>query len=279
MSDIRVFSVTEDQADEAAELMLPEQAEALKKGLPITVLAAVADDKAAGVLAGAADNGVFEIESLFVHPDFRKLGMGKALVEKLSEHTDEMGLGLKAEYTLENEDNRTLRPFFEALDFIEDPVFFPSYFLAPLGELHINVRASSDMYKGVTSFLKTSNSLLEAATERSINSGFPLPAGGLLSDNVDPRLSFCSVSRDRISAYVTVEGMSRNLIRVSAVWSELNDPREMMVMLSGAMGEMKKRFPADSRVAMLALNPMSKKLIEHICGDLEQCSFRFIRKD
>ena len=278
MSDIRVYAVTEDQAEEAAGLMMPAQAKALKMGLPITVLAAVIEDKAVGVIAGTAAYGVFDIESLYIHPDYRRQGVGKALVEKLSEYTDEMDLGLKAEYNLETEDNKTLRPFFESLDFIEDPMFFPSYRLAPLAKLNVNVRGSEALYNDAKSLYETPKDLLEAATQRSMESGFPLPDDGLMSPDIDAAMSYCVIKHDRISAYVTIEVMEKDMLKVSSVWSELNDPREMMVMLSHSIEKMKKRFAPTTRVVMLALNPTSLKLIEHVCGHVEQCSFRYIRK-
>jgi hypothetical protein len=53
----------------------------------------------------------------------------------------------------------------------------------------------------------------------------------------------------------------------------------MMVMLSHSIKKMNRRFAPDTKVFMLALNPMSQKLIEHVCSYVEQCTFRFLRKD
>ena len=64
----------------------------------------------------------------------------------------------------------------------------------------------------------------------------------------------------------------------SALWSELNDPREMMVMLARTIERLKRRYEWDTRIAMLALNPVSYKIIEHVCEEADPCSFRFIRK-
>ena len=130
----------------------------------------------------------------------------------------------------------------------------------------------------LTSFFETSKNLLEAASERSRLEGYPLPAGGLLSSGTDPEMSYCSVRRGRVSAYVAVEALGDGMVRIPALWSELNDPREMMVMLSRSIEKLRAKISPDTRIAMLALSPTSLKLIEHICGRVEQCSYRYIRK-
>ena len=278
MSEIKIYTLKEDQADSAGVMLPPGVCEALKNGLPVAAFAAATDDRVVGTTAGVVAGDVFEIDALFVDPIYRRQGAGRALIEKLSEYTDEMGLGLKAEYTLVDEDARTLEPFFEALDFIEDPVEYPMYCIGRLENLSINVRGSQSMYKGITSFLETPERMLNAANTRSIRAGWPLPDGGLMSDRMDKDLSFCSVVGDRIRAYIAVEPISDELIRIPALWSELNDPREMMVMLSKTIERLKRRFSWDARIAMLALNPISYKIIEHVCSEAESCSFRFIRK-
>ena len=101
MVDIKIVPLEKEHADSAGRLMLEQPREALKRGLPVPAFAAVADNVAVGAIAGAvAEGGVFEIHSLFVVPGYRRQGIGRA------------------EYTLENSDQKTLAPFFEALDFM-----------------------------------------------------------------------------------------------------------------------------------------------------------------
>ncbi|MCR5775362.1 MAG: GNAT family N-acetyltransferase [Lachnospiraceae bacterium] len=276
---ISVHAIKQEQAEEASAFLLPESAKALKKGLPVAAFAVVEDETAIGALAGAAMNGVFEVHSIYVHPDHRRRGAGRALIDSLEKYTTEMDLGIKVEYTLQSDDNKTLAPFLEAMDFIEDPVHFPNYCLSPLSHLNINVNGSAELYKDVVAFFDVPEKILLAMEDRALREGFPMPEGGLVSDRIDREMSFCSVKNDWIRAYVAVENLGDDLIRIPAVWSELNDPREMMVMLSKSIVMMKKSFPPEYRVAMLALNPRSFKLMEHVCGKVEQCSFRYIRKD
>lgn len=280
MVDIKIVPLEKEHADSAGMLMLEQPREALKKGLPVPAFAAVADNVAVGAIAGVVgEGGVFEIHSLFVEPGYRRQGIGRALVEAVSALTDSMDLGLKAEYTLETDEQKTLAPFFEALAFVEDPVEYPMYCLGRLENLAINVSASRDMYNGIKSFFDLSESVLQAASIRSLRAGWPLPQGGLVSENTDRDLSSCKVTGDKIRAYVVVEDMEGDMLRVSALWSELNDPREMMVMLSRTLERMRKRFKGSTRIAMLALNTMSYRIIEHVCPSVELCSFRYIRKD
>ncbi len=257
--------------------MLPEPCEALAKGLPIVAMGAIIDNIVVGTIAGAADADVFEILSLYVDPEYRRQGAARALIDAITEYTDEMGLGLKAEYTVQNDDNKTLTNFFEAMSFMEDPVEYPMYCLGHLGNLTVNVGASRIRYDGITSFFDTPKRLLSDASGRSSMAGWPLPKGGLTTESIDREMSFCSIAGNRIRAYIVVEPFKEGMIRIPALWSQLNDPRELMVMMSRSIEKMKKGYDARTRVAMLAMNEISYKIIEHVCGEVELCSFRFIR--
>lgn len=60
MGNVRILAASKEQAEIVAPFMGAEAAEALKKGLPITVLAAVDSDGVAGVLSGMMDKGAFD---------------------------------------------------------------------------------------------------------------------------------------------------------------------------------------------------------------------------
>ena len=230
VDDIRICAITNDMAEKAYGLILPEVLEALKEGLPVTAFAAVIDDIAVGALAGATDGGVFDIASIYVMPEYRRRGIGSALVEWLKElldFEDEGRICIRAEYTMIEEDNKTLYPFFLALDFTEDNTDLPMYYCGLLGDISSDDISLSRVRKDskIISFAEAGKMLLKTASAEAVSGGFPLPEGGLVSEKLDMDSSFCVKEEERIRAYIAVEPIEEGLIRVSALWSSLPDPR------------------------------------------------------
>ncbi len=258
-------------------MMLPEVADALKKGLPVTVFGAVMTSKLVGVLAGAASGDSYEIHSLYVLPYYRRRGVGRALVEKLEQVLEKDDLIIKAEFTMQNRDNETLPPFLGTMEFEEEAVTFPRYYIGNLGDLKIDQRLMKMANARSVAFSYVPEHILRTASNISIQEGYPLPDGGLLSKNVDKEISQCVISGEDVKAYVAVELMGGKGLKIAALWSSLSDPREMVAMLSAMINEMKKKHPPDTKVAMLVLTPIVVKIIDHLFDKVELCSYSFVR--
>ena len=185
-------------------------------------------------------------------------GAGRALiraVEKLLEDASEVaGIPIRAKYTSVNEDNRALRPFFLKLGFLEEPIPHPMYYVGYLEDLKPSEKLSSRGFANISdviTFSEAGDRLLNTATNISISQGFPMPEGGLLSEAVNRELSFCIVRDGKISAYVTVEDVEDDLIEVSALWSGLDNPVELLSMLIYLIDALKKNYPPETKIAML----------------------------
>ncbi len=302
MENIRICAITNDIADKACGLIFPEVLEALKEGLYVTAFAAVIEDIAVGGLAGVTDGGVFDIASIYVLPEYRRRGVGRALIEWLEElltDGDDASVYIRAEYTMLDEDNKTLYPFFLALNFIEDDTGLPMYYTGLLGDLYLDdiplnkekrVSEISDEEGGsdvaltqnrlkdkkVLSFTEAGKMLLRSATAEAASGGFPLPEGGLSSERLDADLSFCVAEEEKIRAYIAVEPIEKDLIKIPALWSSLSDPRMLMTMLSYAVNAVKEKYPPQTKIVMLALNRESERIIEYLFDDPEPCSYRLI---
>ena len=272
MSDIEIYRLTKDDAAEAAGLLLPEVVEALGSDMPVTALAAVDGNTVIGALGGAIDGDAFEITSIFVTPEHRRRGAARELIWKLQELTEDEGIMLKAEFNVENEDNKTLYSFFNMMGFKAERVEFPSYYIAPIS----NLRGSALIEKedeSIHSFAEVPDNFIRAASNAGFEKGYPLPEGGLVSKSVDKHMSFCVVKDEAMSAYVAVEPVDEEMVKVSALWSESPNPKELLAMLSQMLKEIRGKFAPEARMAMLALNATSYKLIQYIFKDVEPCSY------
>ena len=282
MSDINVIAVTEEQYENASVMMLPEVSDLLAKGMPMTVLAAVMDNVAVGVLAGMVDTETesFVIASLYVHPDYRLEGAGRALIWKLEDILDEADqhLVIKAEYTLQNEDNMSLKPFFTSMGFRQEQANFPAYYMTDIADIIVSGKAGEAKPNGdIYSFDSVPDTLLKAAANRSINEGLALPEGGLTSDNIDGETSYCVVDEDSVNAYLAVENVDEEMLRIPALWSSLQNPKDMINMIESSFKGLKGKYPPQMKTAMLATNATSYKLIQYLFKGAEPVTYSFVR--
>ena len=74
MGEIKIYPIGQEEAEKAGQFLVKEAEETLAKGLPLTALVAVIDGEAVGALAGAINEHIFEIWSLYVEPGHRRKG-------------------------------------------------------------------------------------------------------------------------------------------------------------------------------------------------------------
>ena len=278
MSEIKIYPVISKEEVERAQSLLSEQVtEALSKGLPATALVAVEDELAIGALAGAIDGEVFEIVSLYVVPEKRRQGAATALVEKLIEILDDEDIAIRAQYTVENEDNSALMPFFQSMGFFNDRISYPTYYIGYLDDIKIDYRNARKIDGKIVSFSEVSSILLKSTSNDSLSHGFPIPDGGLTDSKLERDLCFCVLKDGKIGAYVTVENLEDGLIEIPALWSGLENPMETVSMVFRLVGELKEKFDPETRVAMLATNIRANKLIDYIFEYAEPVSYRMVK--
>ncbi len=278
MSEIKIYPVISKEEVKRAQSLLSEQVtEALSKGLPATALVAVEDELAIGALAGAIDDEVFEIVSLYVVPEKRRQGAATALVEKLIEILDDEDIAIRAQYTVENEDNSALMPFFQSMGFFNDRISYPTYYIGYLDDIKIDYRNARKIDGKIVSFSEVSSILLKSTSNDSMSHGFPIPDGGLTDDKLERDLCFCVVKDGKIGAYVTVKNLEDGLLEIPAIWSGLQNPMETVSMVFRLVGALKEKFDPETRVAMLATNIRANKLIDYIFEYSEPVSYRMVK--
>ncbi len=283
MDEIKVYLVTEEYREKAAGLMVPEVGELLRLGLPLTTIVATYGNTAAGVLSGSVSDGDFFIHSLYVHPDYRRKGMGRALMEKMFRFLKGRILSIRVEYTLQSVDHEGLRPFLLEMGFRELPFLLPVQCMTVIEDLHLTSgnmpeqgRLSNE--RGIFPFSQVSERSLRMATLRGKNEGHPLPRGGLLSPKIDQEVSYCVSSMEGIEAYIAVEKVDEDTIYVSAVWAEVIGGKSLSLMISSALAKARQKYKPDTQVFISARNERAMNVIEKLGGGLVNCSYRFEKK-
>ena len=272
---MKVVSLPKEQAMNAAGLMDPEVTRILAKGLPVTVLLALDGHRAVGALGGAINNKVFDIVSLFVEPESRRKGAGRSLINTLTGLLKDSDTMIRAQFNIENEENRTLESFFPALGFERETVDYPAYYAVNVEELLDSVEGV-DKNSDIKSFAEIPGAVLRRTSNKSIDAGLPVPEGGLLGAGVDPEVSSLSIREDNVEAYVAAEYGKDQMVKIPAMWSSLSDPRKMLAMLFNTTNALKDKYPPKTKVAALAISPASQRVIRYMFNDNETISRSFV---
>ncbi len=280
MSDIRIYRITGETADQAAGVLLPELAEELKASLPVTALGAVEDGELIGALGGMVKHGVFELSSIYVRPDERLRGVGRALLEKLEDLLRDAVPEIGVSYTLETKERSALAPFLEAMDFLPQKPAFPAWYLQKVGELEEERLPAGKQGCRICSFARMQERDLKALSNRVVESGVPLPKGGLLSERLDPHASFLALSEEKILSFIALERAEGEMLKTAALWSALPDTREwvkLLGMVESMLREVKKRYAPETQLGVLIMNPPSEKLMKYLMKHVRCASFRYYK--
>ena len=277
---MRIIPIRQENAESLSPLLPMEVATALKSGAPVTAFAAVEEDLAVGAISGVIDGESFELISVYVHPDYRRKGVGGAMLQRLFKLLEGERIPVRFEYSmqdLDDEDGATLSSFLHGQGFYEEDEKLPAWYIGQLGSLSIkDPHLNNDEVK-ILPFGEVPKEALIAASEAGRSKHAPVPEGGLISGGIDPRISSCVVVNGQVKAYIAAEGISDDFVRIPALYSEYHDPRAMMAMIARTAEVLNDSYKPNSRIAMLVANQVSEKLVRQLFKNPVNCTKRFIK--
>ena len=277
MGSFTISMITEKGIDSVAGMLAPEIVSAVKKGLPATALAVVEDDTAIGALGGAIDRDTFEIVSIYVTPEHRRKGAGTALMKELFELADAEDLMVRAEYTPGDSEGRTLEPFFRALDFLQEDLALPVYYVDELRNFTLDSRSLPGSRSEILTFEETPAKVLnEAMAQRDENEGLLAEMDDYI-DHIEKDMSFAAVDRGEIKSCVLTERVGQRMIQLSPVWSAEGDIRDVKLMLSFVLDEIRKNFSPDTRIITPALDNMIREIVDEVYGTSVAVTLSFFK--
>ena len=99
-------------------LLLPDAVQAIERDEPVTAIGIAQEDVACGAMAGYVENGCFQVISLYVAPDYRRLGGARLMVSQMEELLQENDIwSMEISFTTAEPDNETMVPFLNAMGF------------------------------------------------------------------------------------------------------------------------------------------------------------------
>lgn len=258
-------------------LLLPETADALAAGEPVTALALTENGLALGAAAGYLASGRFQISSLYVSPDHRRRGGGRLLVETLAQLAAPYAGGMELHFTSTREEHETLPPFLTAMGFLEESDGGENIFLTTLGAV-----ADTPFFSGAgksfgTPLSELNPGALSLVEKAALAVGAPLPEGGLSAANVDRDSSVAAFEGSEPKAYVVLERLPSGGLNLSAAWSGTKAPTVLPQLLRAAMARAREKYPPETTLTVQATGGASAKLIKALLAGAKPISHTWSR--
>ena len=260
-------------------LMLPETAEALERGEPVTALGLTDGDVAAGVLAGYILGEHFEISSLFVSPEYRRRGGGRMLLEALEQVLTGQVKTIQLSVVLAGPEMETLPRFLEGTGFYVEPdrEMEGRIYCITLGEIaHQTFFAGNKRGRG-TPVCQADESALSLAEKYALAEQLPLPPGGLRGEKVDREVSVVWEQDGRVEAWVEVDKSWPGGLTVSSVCSWSKDPIAVPSLLRAAMARARALYPPQTPVVIEAGGGVAERLVQVLLPGARVVSRTYVR--
>lgn len=137
MPEFKTFFVDKKNIDVVKGVFPEETVNAILEDMPVTALIAISDEMAVGFLAGVWDEYTFMLDYLFVPPEHRRQGIGKAMLRSLCSELEKKVKDVRicCEYTGLDEERETLAGFFEAEGFSSVRADYPCYYISGTGDV------------------------------------------------------------------------------------------------------------------------------------------------
>ena len=258
-------------------LLLPEAADALAQGEPLTALGLTEDGLALGAAAGYLENGRFLLRSLYVAPDHRRKGGGRMLVEALEGLAGQFASGMEIRFTATREEHFTLPPFLRALGFEQEPDDGENIYLTTLKDAAKSPFFSGEGKDFGTPLADLRDRALSLLEKAALAAEAPLPEGGLGSERVDREISLCSFEGSTPQAFVILETVQPDTLALSAAWSAAKNPTVLPRLLRTAMALAQKNYPLETGLTVQPIGAVSAALVRTILPDAVPISQVWVR--
>ena len=271
--------IGEEQLPYFASLLLPDAAAAIERGEPVTAIGIAQEEVACGALAGYVENGCFQVISLYVAPDYRRLGGARLMVGQLeallSEEPDIWAVEIS--FTTAEPDNETMIPFLSSMGYSLENDMGRNIYTFTLGQLEKAETLAQPASRSlrIRPFSQLSEDMLRAAQKRGIATGSPLPQSMLTGPQVERELSYALVRDGKIEAYAVVDRSCCGVLTLCGLWVGENQPMVLYSLLKTVISRALELYPPDTCVALQVTNDQSLRLIHGLVPDAKKISYTY----
>ena len=264
-----------------SSLLLPDVVEAIERGEPITAIGIAQGDVACGALAGYVENGCFQVISLYVAPDYRRLGGARLMVSQLEELLMEESdiWSMEISFTAIEPDNETMMPFLASMGFLAEEDQGRNIYTFTLEQLCKSTalgKAASTSLR-FRPFSQLPEDVLRAAQKRGIALGAPLPEQTLSSPQLERELSHALIKDGKIEAYAALDHSCCGVLTLCALWVGDTTPMVLYSLLKTVVNRAQELYPQETPLALQVINSQSLRLIRGLVPDAKKVSYTYRR--
>ncbi len=222
----------------------------MAEGISVAVIGAVDGDTAVGAISGYVDQEqCFNVLSLYVAPDYRKIGIGKSLLDSVRKAAAAMGdIPVRLAFCSGTDEADTLLGFMKALGYKETDVGERLHRFT-VGDFK-NKTYFPPKYKDpcLHSFEELSNEEIKRIAVRTAERHRDMPEDGFTSSRVYRDCSFAYVKNGILKGYLVCDDTSGGELTVSAIFAK--DKFAMAGLLRSFASAMKARHKASDVIVM-----------------------------
>lgn len=259
-------------------LLLPDAVQAIERDEPVTAIGIALEDTACGALAGYVQNGCFQLISLYVAPDYRRLGGARLMLSQLEELLEENDIrAVEISFTGAEQEEESLALFLASMGFVAEDDRGQNIYTFTLEEVTQAKALSRPAGKSlkIRPFSQLSEDMLRAAQKRGIALGSPLPERTLLSEQLERELSHAFIKEGRVEAYAAVDDSCCGVLTLCGLWVGDPSPVVLYSLLKAVISRAAELYPPQTRVAVQAVNDQSLRLIRGLVPGAKKVSFTY----
>lgn len=280
MSDVplQLGYIGTEQLTYFSSLLLPDAVEAIERGEPITAIGIAKENVACGALAGYADDGCFRVISLYVAPDYRRLGGARLMIRQLEELLSKCDIrSMVISFTIVEPDCETMIPFLSAMDYDPEDDRGRNIYTFTLEQLAENKAFEKSTGKSlqIQPFAKLSEDVLRIAQKRGIALEAPLPEDTLSSPQLERELSHAWIKDGKVEAYAVFDYSCCGMLTLSGLWVGDPNPRVLYSLLKTVIVRAQELYPPQTKIALQAVNDRSVRLVQRLVPDAKKVSFSY----
>lgn len=262
--------------------LLPEAVKAMEQKFPLLSLGISEEDTACGAVAGYVSDFTFHLISLYISPDCRRKGYGRALLTKLQELllTHSEVLGMMTSFTTTEPEQETMLPFLETMDFKsenEQETLY-TFLLRDLEEGPMAKGNLSSAKNGsILPFSEISDSVILQAEKEARAANVPLPVSSLTAPSIHKEMSFAIMEKGQINSFIAFDNSCGNMLTLACAWTEKSGPTSLFSLVRTALHRAGELYSPETPMAIQAVNKTSAALIRSLVPAARRFSYTYYK--
>lgn len=259
-------AITPENLEWFEPLMTQAAAELIKEGAPVYAVGVTEEQTktACGALVGYVMGGCFRLISLFVSPEYRRCGYGNLLIGELVQTCREEGIGIEVSFTGADTETEALAEFLGFWFFQREKQTQGEIYEITLEEALQSAYNKESGDAHVRCLEECQEHMVRELSKRAYDSDVPVPEGGFFAASIDRQISVVYERDNRLTAYLLFDHSLGGRLTLCALCSFEKNPIALAEMIFAAMALCRKKYPADTKFYMQAINETSENLIHKV---------------